>query len=183
MLLKTKTLKVGKTIESAHRLCLWRTSYWSCPTWGDYLKERYVNFGCYFKNNINMKAVLFLFLAVFSGGFLQAQKLGAKKTITVELMNYECGDFCYLEWKDMSTGDSYGLEQVDEKTKGQKYMEDIQKTYYDNGENIASMIGNRYMLMLEYRMYDVYEYFSTDEPPVKTGRKKQWMINQIKKVN
>jgi hypothetical protein len=128
-----------------------------------------------------MKPVLFLFLAVLSGGFIQAQKLGAKKTVTVELMNYECGDFCYLEWKDMSTGDTYGLEQVDEKTKGKKYLEDIQKTYYDNGENITSMIGARYLLMLEYRMYDVYEYFSTDEPPVKTGRKKKWMINNIQK--
>ena len=130
-----------------------------------------------------MKPVLFLFLAVLFGGFVQAQKLGAKKTVTVELMNYECGDFCYLEWKDMSTGDTYGLEQVDEKTKGQKYLEDIQKTYYDNGENIASMIGARYQLMLEFRVSAVYEYVSPDEPPVKTGKKKQWMINQIKKVN
>lgn len=72
---------------------------------------------------------------------------------------------------------------LDEKTKGKKYLSQIEKTCNDHGGNIESMIGSYYQLMLEHRMYDAYEYISTDEPPVKTGQKKQWMINQIKKVN
>lgn len=128
-----------------------------------------------------MKPVLLLVLSIISGGFLQAQKLGAKKTVTVELLGYGCGDFCEIEWKDISSDTYYQLDQVDDKTKGKKFLNQIQKTYYDHGENIESMIGSRYVLSLEYRMTDVYQFYSTDEPPVKTGRKKAWMINEIQK--
>jgi hypothetical protein len=48
---------------------------------------------------------------------INAQTLGSKKNITLKLMSYECGDYCHIELQDITTKATYGVDNIDQKTK------------------------------------------------------------------
>jgi len=58
--------------------------------------------------------ILFAFLNT-----INAQTLGAKKNITLKLMSYECGDFCYIELQDITSKITYSYDNI---VKRQKTM-------------------------------------------------------------
>lgn len=116
-------------------------------------------------------------LMLFSAGICQAQTLGTKKNVTLKLLGYECGDFCGIEFKDVSSGKVYSFENIDDKTQDNGIIAGIQKAYYDNGESESKLVGKTYKAVIEFRKTDI---LSNDEIPKKTGKKKtQWMINSI----
>jgi len=129
---------------------------------------------------IGLLALLGLFL--MSAFVSNAQTIGTKKNITVKLTSYECGDYCDIEFKDIASGVRYTLDNVDEKTRDNDIIQDIQDLYYQYGESDKKLVGRKYKLNIEYRKTDIWKNTSTEEPPIKTGRKKtQWMINSISK--
>ena len=130
----------------------------------------------------------FLVLLLISSGLCNdasGQTSGARKNVTLVLVSYECGDFCYLEWKDIHSAQTYSLDNVDEKTMDRGIIQEIQDLYYKNGENDSKLRGRRYQALLEYRNTDEYKPADNGvEGPVKTGRKvKRWMINTLNKLS
>jgi hypothetical protein len=109
-----------------------------------------------------------------------AQTLGVKKSITLKVTGYECGDFCYLGLKDIVSGIEYDMDNIDEKTKDNGILESLQNIYYEDGGNDKKLIGKTYKAIIEYRKTDIWRWESTDAPPIKTGKKKtMWMINSL----
>ena len=126
-------------------------------------------------------SIFTLFSAVLISS-INAQTLGAKKNITLKLMGYECGDFCNIELIDVKSGVSYDMNNIDEKTKDNGILDAIQEYYYKNGESINRLKGKTYKALVEYRKTDIWRTENTEEPPVKTGKKKTlWMINSLTK--
>ena len=109
-------------------------------------------------------------LMLFSAGICQAQTLGTKKNVTLKLLGYECGDFCGIEFKDVSSGKVYSFENIDDKTQDNGIIAGIQKAYYDNGESDSKLVGKTYKAVIEFRKTDI---LSNDEIPKKTGKKKK----------
>jgi len=119
-------------------------------------------------------------LMLFSASISQAQTLGTKKVVTLKLLSYSCGDLCYIEFKDTSSGVAYDFENIDGKTKDNGIVAGIQGAYYDNGESDGKLVGKTYKAVLEFRKTDVMSY--DGEFPRKTGKKKsKWMINTLSK--
>jgi hypothetical protein len=122
--------------------------------------------------------ILFAFLNT-----INAQTLGAKKNITLKLMSYECGDFCYIELQDITSKITYSYDNIDQKTKDNGILKAIQDAYYKNGDSDKKIIGKIYKAVIEYRKTDIWTTpQSTEDTPVKTGKKKSmWMINSLSK--
>lgn len=117
---------------------------------------------------------------LFSLNVCQAQTLGTKKEITLKLQFYECGDLCYIEFKDTSSGVLYDFDNIDKKTKDNGIIAGIQASYYNNGESDSKLKGNTYKAIIEYRKTDIMS--NDGEFPKKTGKKKsKWMINSLHK--
>jgi NADH:ubiquinone oxidoreductase subunit 3 (subunit A) len=126
-----------------------------------------------------MKKIIFLLLSMTAIA-ASAQTIGTKKKATVKLLSYECGDFCYIDLKDEKNNISYTFENVDEKTKNNEIFQAIQNDYYAASDGVGKMIGQEFVISLEFRFTDELKYESTEEPPHKTGKKlKRWMINEI----
>jgi hypothetical protein len=125
--------------------------------------------------------LLTLVFSFTSIGLSKAQTLGAKKNVVLKITGYGCGgDYCSLELKDIANGETYTLDNTDEKTIDKGILKSIQDLYYKNGESDEKLIGKKYNAILEYRKTDIWENISTDEPPRKTGKKKTiWMINSL----
>ena len=103
------------------------------------------------------------------------------KNSTLLLVDYECGDFCGIQLKDINSGVMYGFDEMDEKTQTNGITDRIQKKYYSDGETDRYLIGKQFYATIEYRETDIWQTTSTDEPPVKTGKKEtKWMINSLK---
>lgn len=130
-----------------------------------------------------VQKLFFLFsLLLFIQVSVSAQTVGTKKNVTLKLTLYACGDFCDITLKDVVSGKTFSFENTDAKTKGMEVFESIQQAYYDNGESDQKLVGKTFKAVIEYRYTDVLEYFSPEEPPRKTGKKKlAWMINEISK--
>ena len=129
-----------------------------------------------------MKFLTLLTTVLFftSIGLCKAQTLGAKKNVVLKLTSFECVDFCYLELKDIATGEIYTFDNTDQKTIDKGIIKSIQDAYYKNGESDQKLVGRKYNAILEYRKTDIWEIISTDEPARKTGKKKTiWMINSL----
>jgi hypothetical protein len=74
------------------------------------------------------------------------------------------------------------MNNIDEKTKDNGILDAIQEYYYKNGESINRLKGKTYKALVEYRKTDIWRTENTEEPPVKTGKKKTlWMINSLTK--
>jgi hypothetical protein len=123
----------------------------------------------------------FVFFLVVLNNSISAQKLGTRKNVTLVLQSYECGDFCYLELKDEKNGNSYSLDNIDDKTKDGGILEKIQNIYYKNNESDKKLKGRKYLAVIEYRKTDEYKFSDNiDEGPIKTGKKiTKWMINSL----
>ena len=109
-----------------------------------------------------------------------AQTLGVKKSITLKVTGFGCEDFCYLGLKDIVSGIEYDMDNIDEKTKDNGILESLQNIYYEDGGNDKKLIGKTYKAIIEYRKTDIWDWYSTDAPAIKTGKKKtMWMINSL----
>ena len=131
-----------------------------------------------------MKKYILIFGVIILGsiGISNAQTLGTKKNIVLKLTSYQCGDNCGIDFKDVSSGEIYSFDNIDEKTKDNGLLQKIQDLYYKNGESDKKIVGNTYKAIIEYRKTDIWKQISTDEPPVKTGKQKtKWMINSLSK--
>jgi uncharacterized protein YuzB (UPF0349 family) len=129
------------------------------------------------------KSIFLLFLCILClHNIGNAQAIGTKKNVTLKVLGYQCGDYCAIDLKDIQTGIVYNFDNVDEKTNDHGIFDKLQQIYYDNGESDKKFVGNIYKAIIEYRKTDIYRNVSTEEPPVKTGKKKLiWMINSLTK--
>lgn len=137
-----------------------------------------------------MKTKTFKIFAIMSfllicSNTIMSQTLGTKKNIILSLTSYECGDFCYLELKDIKTGKTYSFDNIDEKTKDNGVLDKIQELYYKYEESDKKIIGKKYIAVIEFRKTDeLAPSESTEEGPKKTGRKiTKWMINSLNNVS
>ena len=93
-------------------------------------------------------------------------------------------DDCFIKLKDISTGKFYDFLDIDEKTKDNGIIKEIQDLYSkDEVDGIKKIIGKNYLVILEFRRIDEYKYSDgSDAPASKTGKKiTKWMINKISK--
>ena len=112
-----------------------------------------------------------------------SQKLAEKKTLTLKLVSYECGDNCYISFKDIIKGSEYDFHNIDDKINDNNIINKIQEEYYasDQSSNFKS-IGNLFTAVVEYKI--VKEFEETEYGPRPTGKKlKKWMIISLKKLN
>ena len=112
-----------------------------------------------------------------------SQKLGEKKTLTLKLMSYECGDNCYISFKDIVKGSEYDFHNIDDKINDNNIIIKIQDEYYasDQSSNFKS-IGNLYTAVVEFKITKEFE--ETESGPKPTGKKiKKWMIISLKNLN
>lgn len=79
------------------------------------------------KHVVLMMAIMLVCFVVES----KSQKLGDTKTITLELLDYSCGDNCYIDFKDVSTGEVYNYDNIDEKTDDAGILSEISGEYDD----------------------------------------------------
>ena len=123
----------------------------------------------------------FIILALVNN--TNAQTLGTKKNITLKLMSYECGDYCYIELQDITSKITYSYDNIDQKTKDNGILNAIQDAYYKNDGSDKNLKGKIYKAVIEYRKTDIWTTpNSTEDSPVKTGKKKSmWMINLLSK--
>lgn len=123
----------------------------------------------------------FIILALVNN--TNAQTLGTKKNITLKLMSYECGDYCYIELQDITSKITYSYDNIDQKTKDNGILNAIQDGYYKNDGSDKNLKGKIYKAVIEYRKTDIWTTpNSTEDSPVKTGKKKSmWMINLLSK--
>jgi hypothetical protein len=131
-----------------------------------------------------MKKYILIFGVIILGSIVKsnAQTLGTKKNIVLKLTSYQCGDNCGIDFKDVSSGEIYSFDNIDEKTKDNGLLQKIQDLYYKNGESDKKIVGNTYKAIIEYRKTNIMKQISEDEPPVKTGKQKtKWMINSLSK--
>ena len=133
-----------------------------------------------------MKAkFLMLVTLICLGTISNAQTLGTKKQLVLKLSAFGIGEeSSALEMKELTSGKTYSIfDMTDDKTEDNGIFEEIRNLYYKYGQNDAKLKGRQYLVRLEYRNTDELEYFSTEEPPRKTGKKlTNWMINSISKV-
>jgi hypothetical protein len=110
-----------------------------------------------------------------------SQKLGEKKTLTLKLISYGCGDNCNISFKDVEKGNEYDFHNVDKKIKDNNIIDKIQEEYYvaeDTGGSFKS-IGKLYTAVVEYKLIQDYE--ETENGPKYKGKKiKKWMIISLK---
>lgn len=129
-----------------------------------------------------MKKLAFLLLTISISAGTAAQKLGSKKNILLQLTGYDCGDACTITWKDIKSGTLYGFDNIDEITKDNGILSEIQRTYYASGESDKKIKGSLFKATVQYRTTDEYKNESPDEPPQKTGKKiTRWMIDTLEK--
>ena len=128
-----------------------------------------------------IKFILILLLMNFVHN-ANAQAIGTKKEVVLKFSFYECGDFCYLEMKDVKTGKSYMLsEMTDENTIDNGIMSAIEDAYNNDG-NTSKFKGKLYTAIFEYKKTDEFIVESPDEPGRKTGKKiNKWMLNSLTK--
>ena len=109
-----------------------------------------------------------------------SQKLGEKKTLTLKLISYECGDNCYISFKDVEKGSEYDFHNVDKKIKDNNIIDKIQEEYYASEETGSfKSIGKLYTAVVEYKLIQDYE--ETEYGPKYKGKKiKKWMIISLK---
>ncbi len=127
-----------------------------------------------------MKNIVSLILILITS-IAYSQKLGEKKTLTLKLISYECGDNCYISFKDVEKGSEYDFHNVDKKIKDNNIIDKIQEEYYvaeDTGGSFKS-IGKLYTAVVEYKLIQDYE--ETENGPKYKGKKiKKWMIISLK---
>lgn len=127
-----------------------------------------------------MKNIVSLILILITS-IAYSQKLGEKKTLTLKLISYECGDNCYISFKDVEKGSEYDFHNVDKKIKDNNIIDKIQEEYYvaeDTGGSFKS-IGKLYTAVVEYKLIQDYE--ETEYGPKYKGKKiKKWMIISLK---
>ena len=128
-----------------------------------------------------MKNILVLFISVLITSSAFSQKLGDKKTLTLKLMSYECGDNCYISFKDIQKGSEYDFHNIDDKINDNNIIAKIQDEYYASDQsNNFKLIGKLYTAVVEYKT--VKEFEETEYGPRPTGKKsKKWMIISLKK--
>ncbi|MEI7580040.1 MAG: hypothetical protein WCJ58_08500 [bacterium] len=115
-----------------------------------------------------------------------AQSLGTKKNITLTFISYSCGDFCYLELKDLKTAMIYTLDNTDEKTKDGGIINEFDDIYYKSGQSDKELKGRKYIAVIEYRQIDEVIEGPLEDGYVKlekTGKKiSKWMINSLSRI-
>ena len=117
-----------------------------------------------------MKNIVSLILILITS-IAYSQKLGEKKTLTLKLISYECGDNCYISFKDVEKGSEYDFHNVDKKIKDNNIIDKIQEEYYvaeDTGGSFKS-IGKLYTAVVEYKLIQDYE--ETENGPKYKGKK------------
>ena len=109
-----------------------------------------------------------------------SQKLGEKKTLTLKLISYGCGDNCNISFKDVEKGSEYDFHNVDKKIKDNNIIDKIQEEYYAAEETGSfKSIGKLYTAVVEYKLIQDYE--ETENGPKYKGKKiKKWMIISLK---
>ena len=125
------------------------------------------------KNIVSLMLILITSIAY-------SQKLGEKKTLTLKLISYECGDNCYISFKDVEKGSEYDFHNVDKKIKDNNIIDKIQEEYYASEETGSfKSIGKLYTAVVEYKLIQDYE--ETEYGPKYKGKKiKKWMIISLK---
>ncbi len=125
------------------------------------------------KNIVSLMLILITSIAY-------SQKLGEKKTLTLKLISYECGDNCYISFKDVEKGSEYNFHNVDDKIKDNNIIDKIEGEYYASMETGSfKSIGKLYTAVVEYKLIQDFE--ETPEGPIKKGKKiKKWMIISLK---
>jgi hypothetical protein len=126
-----------------------------------------------------MKNIVSLILLLITS-IAYSQKLGEKKTLTLKLISYECGDNCYISFKDVEKGSEYDFHNVDKKIKDNNIIDKIQEEYYASEETGSfKSIGKLYTAVVEYKLIQDYE--ETEYGPKYKGKKiKKWMIISLK---
>jgi hypothetical protein len=126
-----------------------------------------------------MKNIVSLILILITS-IAYSQKLGEKKTLTLKLISYECGDNCYISFKDVEKGSEYDFHNVDKKIKDNNIIDKIQEEYYASEETGSfKSIGKLYTAVVEYKLIQDYE--ETEYGPKYKGKKiKKWMIISLK---
>ena len=126
-----------------------------------------------------MKNIVSLILILITS-IAYSQKLGEKKTLTLKLISYECGDNCYISFKDVEKGSEYDFHNVDKKIKDNNIIDKIQEEYYASEETGSfKSIGKIYTAIVEYKLIQDYE--ETEYGPKYKGKKiKKWMIISLK---
>ena len=126
-----------------------------------------------------MKNIVSLMLILITS-IAYSQKLGEKKTLTLKLISYECGDNCYISFKDVEKGSEYDFHNVDKKIKDNNIIDKIQEEYYASEETGSfKSIGKLYTAVVEYKLIQDYE--ETEYGPKYKGKKiKKWMIISLK---
>ena len=112
-----------------------------------------------------------------------SQKLAEKKILTLKLVSYECGDNCYITFKDIVKGSEYDFHNIDDKINDNNILNKIQEEYYasDQSSNFK-LIGNLFTAVVEYKI--VKEFEESEYGPRPTGKKiKKWMIISLKNLN
>ena len=117
---------------------------------------------------------------------VKSQKLGATKTVTLELLDYSCGDNCYIDFKDVSTGEFYNYDNIDEKTDDAGIISEVSSEYdeliSENGTGQLKSIGKLYTAELVYRKVRVW--ISTPYGRKETKKwTKTWIMKKIRKLN
>jgi hypothetical protein len=115
-----------------------------------------------------------------------AQKIGDKKSATLQLKDYSCGDNCYIEFKDVYTGESYDFHNIDDKTDDDGILSDISNEYdaIESGTATGEMrsIGKLYNVEFEYKK--VRKWVETEYGPKESKKwTKTWIMKRIRKLN
>lgn len=134
------------------------------------------------KNIFAIIIILFVCFAVE----VKSQKLGATKTVTLELLDYSCGDNCYIDFKDVSTGEFYNYDNIDEKTDDAGILSEISGEYDDlmseNSSGKMRSVGKLYTAELVYKKVRVWVATQYGRKETKKWTK-SWIIKSIRKLN
>lgn len=117
---------------------------------------------------------------------VKSQKLGATKTVTLELLDYSCGDNCYIDFKDVSTGEVYNYDNIDEKTDDAGILSEISGEYDDlmseNSSGKMRSVGKLYTAELVYKKVRVWVGTQYGRKETKKWTK-SWIMKSISKSN
>ena len=107
-------------------------------------------------------------------------------TVTLQIVEYSCGDCCYFTFKEVNTGESFDMYNFDKKNKDDALFDDISNLYYNNDEDSDLQKYNMYYTAyIQYRRPEYHpvskydEYSCSPEPLSKRDKTKYWMINKL----
>ena len=107
-------------------------------------------------------------------------------TVTLQVIEYSCGDCCYITFKDVNSGEHYHKDHFDKITIDNNIIDEIATIHYDNSEDSELDKFNMfYTAYIQYRRPQYHPVSKHDEwgcspaPLSKRDKTKYWMINRI----